>query len=80
MHIARDPTNSLSCFYCYLLCYVAVLINFTYYAHVKDLCLGIQYFAIKLDCFVYSLDINMVTVLLEYIDLWYSYFYPNASY
>ena len=41
--------------------HAAVLINFTYYAqyyaHVKDLCLGIQYFAIKLECFirVYSL-------------------------
>ena len=37
-----------------LLCYAAVLINFTYYAqyyaHVKDLCLGIQCFATKLDC------------------------------
>ena len=34
-----------------LLCYTAVLINFTYYAqyyaHVKDLYLGIQYFAIN---------------------------------
>ena len=43
---------SLLSFYFYLLCYAAVLINFTYYAqyyaHVKDLCLGIQYFAIKI--------------------------------
>ena len=36
---------------------------------MKDLCLGIQYFAIKLDCFirVYSLNI-LLTVLLEYIN------------
>ena len=50
-----------------LLCYTAVLINFTYYARVKDLCLRIQYFAMKLDCFVRVN--NMVTVLLEYINL-----------
>ena len=35
--------TSLLCLYFYLLCYAAVLINFTYYAqyyaHVKDLCL-----------------------------------------
>ena len=36
---------SLLCFYFYLFCYATALINFTYYAqyyaHVKDLCLGI---------------------------------------
>ena len=59
-----------------IICYAAVLINFTYYAqyyaHVKDLCLGMQYFVIKLDCFITVYC--MLTVLLEYIDLWYSYF------
>ena len=43
-----------------------------YYAHVKDLCLGIQYFAIiKIRLFirVYSLVPWCMTVLLEYIDL-----------
>ena len=43
--------TSLLCLYFYLLCYAAVLTNFTYYAqysaHVKDLCLGIQYFAVN---------------------------------
>ena len=49
------------------LCYSAVVINFTYYAHVKDLCSGVQYFARR----AYSLKILiiMMTVLLEYIDL-----------
>ena len=62
------------CFYFYLLCYAAVLINFTYYAHyyahVKDLCLGINFcyktFLLKTVLLEY---INIVTVLLEYIDL-----------
>ena len=43
--------TNLLCFYFHLLCYAAVLINFTYYAqyyaqyyaHVSDLCLGINY-------------------------------------
>ena len=61
-----------------LLCYAAVLINLTYYAqhyaHVKVLCLGIQYFAIKIRLLLeyihlYKAKINMITVLLEYIDL-----------
>ena len=60
-----------------------MLINFTYYAqyyaHVKDLCLEIQYFAIKLLEYIlgeeymflsiYFQNNNMVTVLLEYINL-----------
>ena len=39
--------SSLLCFYFYILCYVAVPIKISpisyaqYYAHVKDLCLGI---------------------------------------
>ena len=52
LRILRDQLIML---YFYLLCYGAVLINFTYYqyyAHVKDLCLGIW------------------TVLLEYIHLY----------
>ena len=40
----RDQPDA--CFYFYLLCYAAVLINFTYYAqyyaHVKGLCLGVN--------------------------------------
>ena len=49
-----------------LLCYAAVLINFTYYAqyyaHVRDLCLGI------------------LTVLLEYIHLYkIKYLYSDCS-
>ena len=56
--VSRDQI-SLLCFYFYLLCYAAVLINFTYYAqyyaHVRDLCLGIW------------------TVLLWYIHLKYLY-------
>ena len=56
----------------YLLCYAAVLkfltYNAQYYAYVKELCL-------KIDCSirVYSLaskKFNMVSVLLEYIDLY----------
>ena len=40
-----DSALGLLCFYFYLSCYAAVLINFTYYAqyyaHVKDLCLSL---------------------------------------
>ena len=50
--------TSLLCFYFfifYLLCYAAVLINFTYYAqyyaHVSDLCLGINLFVLKIRLF-----------------------------
>ena len=57
-----------------MLCYAAVLINFTYYtqyyAHVKGLCLGIKYFCYKLDClleYIYLYKLKMLTVLLEYI-------------
>ena len=51
----------------YLLCYAAVLINFTYYAHVKDLYLGIKYFWTVLLEYIHFYKIKMLTVLLGYI-------------
>ena len=44
--------------------------NAQYYARVKDLCLGINTFAIKLDCFIIkNKNLKILTVLLEYFDL-----------
>ena len=44
-HKRMDQPIMLSFLPMYYVCYAAVLINFTYaqyYAHVKDLCLGIK--------------------------------------
>ena len=53
--------TSLLCFYFYLLCYAAVLTyHAQYYAHVKDLCLGIQYFALATVLYVTGSPKNSV--------------------